>query len=132
MLGHFPGRMDPPAVDQHALPPPIRSPTSFPLLTISVARTGGGGPQGRAGRCRILRDGGGGGIRSGRRNRDRGGETRRESTAARRKIIATATTSARASKRNATEDLQVSSEISGGEYRVDGKDQEEISDESAE
>ena len=63
LLGHFPRGEDPPAVDQCASPPPVRSPTYLSLRAISAAGARGGGARGGAGAHRSPRDsrGGGGG-----------------------------------------------------------------------
>ena len=66
MLGLFLRGADPPATDQRATTQPVRSPTSFYLQAILVARDGGGGARGGVGGCRSSRDGRGGGGEGGR------------------------------------------------------------------
>ena len=76
LLGHFLCGADPPATDQRAPPPPVRSQTYLSLRAISEARARGRGAQGGAISRRSPRDGRGEGgwSRGGTRGGTRGGE----------------------------------------------------------
>ena len=124
LLGHFLCGADPPATNECASTPPVRS-----LLT---AGAGERGAQGGASSCRSRRDGGGGkrligGKEQGRKGRASGkpGAERRTTATA-----VTATTTAQARRRQGQHD-QVSSNRAGGEYRAKGGVKGESTDESA-
>ena len=62
LLGHFPRGADPSANDRRATTPPVRSPTSSSLWTISVAGAGGRSAWAGARSCRATREVEGGGA----------------------------------------------------------------------
>ena len=62
LLGHFPRGADPPANDQHATTPPVRSPTSSSLRAISTAGAGGRSAWAGASGRRATREIGGAGA----------------------------------------------------------------------
>ena len=70
LLGHFPRGADPPVVCQHISPLPVWSLIYLSLREIPVARVGGGGTCGGAGRRRIPRDSRGRGRGAEGRSRD--------------------------------------------------------------
>ena len=73
LLGIFPWGVDPLATNLRTTALPVQSPTSSSFQAISSARSGQGGAQGGADRCKSLRDGGGGSRGAGGRSRGRRG-----------------------------------------------------------
>ena len=69
LVGHFPCGADPPVVDHHASPPPVKLPRSMSLWAILAAGDGGIGVRGGAGGCKSPRNGGGGSRGAGGRSR---------------------------------------------------------------
>ena len=107
----------------------------FVLIGNISGRGWGRGRRGRAGRCRSPRNDGGGGSGAAVRNRDGRREMRIKAGSSRRKKTATLTPAAQASgRKSATDYLQVRQHIdrAGGKYPVDGTDQKDSADKSAE
>ena len=69
LLGYFLGSADPPATDQRATTPPVRSRTFLSLHAILAARDRKG-MRGVANVCRSLRNGRGGSTGAGERKRN--------------------------------------------------------------
>ena len=132
-LGHLLHGADPHSTNQHASPPPVRSPTSSSLRSISAAGAGGRGARGGASDCRSPRDGGGEGRGAGGRNRYGEEMMSGEPGAKTRTTVTTGKTAvqARGGRGQKNKHDQVSSDRAGGEYRAGGAYQEESADKSA-
>ena len=124
LLGNFPGGADPPATDQGATTPPVRSPTSLSLQEILTAGAGGRGVQGGVSGHKVPMEEGGRTAGEGGRNGDETGwlcgeaETGGRTTVARRRTTAEKECGRRGHK-------QVSSNGDGGERRDIGDEQKE-------
>ena len=130
LLGHFLRGADPPATNQRASTPPVRSPTYSSLRAISAAGARGRGARGGASSCRSLRDGGGGGAGSGRKNRNREGRTSGKPGAETRPTVTTMETTAQAGERRG-QGHHVRSVGAGEEYRSGRAVEGESADKSA-
>ena len=94
LLKHFPRGADPPATDQRASPPPVRSPKFWSLRAISASVERGA--RGGISSLKDPRDGGGGGGGVEERNREGEGAKNEETGAETRTMAETKMTMAQA------------------------------------